>query len=148
MVLIIPVKGLEMCQNLKWYLFHLKNINQKIAFNQIVDTIFSSSSFLSFWPRDHLAWPIGFVSLSKAEISFVKVLLRSNSDKSSRVKFNSYEQQPSQQQSIPKLLGPLCGKLQYISESTEVLLLFHLIWTHWKGIDPWNKTEKFWNGLR
>ena len=72
--------------------------------------------FLSIWPRDHLAWPIGFVSLSKAEISFVKVLLRSNSDKSSRVKFNSYEQQPPQQ-SNPKLSGPLCGKLQYISES-------------------------------
>ena len=77
-------------------------------------TIFSSSSFLSIWPRDHLAWPIGFVSLSKAEISFVKVLLRSNSDKSSWVKFNSYEQQ---HQPNPKLLGPLCGKLQYISES-------------------------------
>ena len=94
--------------------FYLKNFHFKISLNQIVDTIFSSSSFLSIWPRDHLAWPIGFVSLSKAEISFVKVLLRSNSDKSSWVKFNSYEQQ---QQPNPKLLGPLCGKLQYISES-------------------------------
>ena len=90
-------------------------------------------------PSDHLAWPIGFVSLSKAEISFVKVLLRSNSDKSSRVKFNSYEQRP-----LSKTFTTTLWKTsKYLRE-----VLFHLISTHRRGTDTRYKTEKFRNGLR
>ena len=90
-------------------------------------------------PSDHLAWPIGFVSLSKAEISFVKVLLRSNSDKSSRVKFNSYEQRP-----LSKTFTTTLWKTsKYLREA-----LFHLISTHRRGTDTRYKTEKFRNGLR
>ena len=90
-------------------------------------------------PSDHLAWPIGFVSLSKAEISFVKVLLRSNSDKSSRVKFNCYEQRP-----LSKTFTTTLWKTsKYLRE-----LLFHLISTHRRGTDTRYKTEKFRNGLR
>ena len=74
-----------------------------------------SSPPLPIWPRT--IWPdqLDLSAFQKPKYHLSKCsfdLVQTN-----RVKFNSYEQQPSQQ-SNPKLSEPLCGNLQYISEST------------------------------
>ena len=117
----------------------------KITLNQVVDVIFSSSSYLSdqgtIWPDqlDLSAFQKPKYHLSKCSFDLIQT---------NRVESNSILMSSSS--------SPLSSPIQNfqdhfvenfnISQRAEVLLLFHLISNHWKGIDARYKTEKFWNG--
>ena len=73
------------------------------------------------------------------------MLLRSNSDKSSRVKFNSYEQQPPLSSPIQNFQDHFVENFNISQRAPEQVFPF-FIWSQpFVKIDVRYKTEKFWD---
>ena len=124
----------------------LINFQYKISLNEIVD-IQSFPPLPSYLSDQGTIWPdqLDLSAFQKPKYHLSKCsfdLIQTN-----RVESNSILMSSSSSP-IQNFWDHFVENFNISQRAKVLLLLFHLIWTHWKGIDPRYKTEKFWNGLR